>query len=88
MTITEIKERIKKDLHIGGNLLYTYIAWLKDAYSGDKRAIEDFKARYNDDGNGVVFTITINGKQKEFNFGIAKSRYNYRKTQCMTFSRK
>lgn len=80
MTLTEIGNRIRKDLHIGGNLLYTYMAWLKEAYQGDKRAIEDFKARYNDEGDGVVFTITINGKQKEFSFPIAKSRYNY-KTQ-------
>lgn len=79
MTLTEIGNRIRKDLHIGSNLLYTYMAWLREAYTGDKRAIEDFEARYNDDGDGVVFTITINGKQKEFNFGIAKSRYNYRK---------
>ena len=77
MTITEIKEIIKRDLHIGGNLIGTYIAWFKEAYKGDKRAIDDFKARYNDEGNGVVFTITINGKQKEFSFPIAKSRYNY-----------
>lgn len=81
MTITEIKAKITKDLRIGGNLLYTYIAWFKKAYQGDKRAIDDFKAHYNDDGNGVVFTITINGKQKEFSFPIAKSRYNYRKKQ-------
>lgn len=78
MTLTEIGNRIRKDLHIGGNLLYTYMAWLKEAYTGDKRAIDDFKARYNDDGNGVIFTITINGKQKEFSFPIAKSRYNYK----------
>ena len=79
MTITEIKRKMQNDLRIGGNLTYTYIAWFKEAYQGDKRAIDDFKARYNDDGNGVVFTITINGKQKEFSFPIAKSRYYYRK---------
>lgn len=80
MTITEIKRKMQSDLRIGGNFLYTYIAWFKEAYQGDKRAIEDFKARYNDAGNGVIFTITINGKQKEYDFPIAKSRYNY-KTQ-------
>ncbi|MCR5038396.1 MAG: hypothetical protein K6A94_03545 [Bacteroidales bacterium] len=79
MTLTEIGHRISKALNIGGNILATYITWFKEAYQGDKRAIDDFKARYNDDGNGVVFTITINVKQKEFSFPIAKSRYNYRK---------
>lgn len=78
MTITTIKEKIREDLRIGGNLIGTYIAWFKAAYQGDKRAIDDFKARYNDNGDGVIFTITINGKQKEFSFPIAKSRYNYK----------
>jgi len=84
MDIMEIRRKLQKDLNVGSSLLGAYVAMFKEAYNGDKRAIDDFKARYNDDGDGVIFTVTINGKQKEYNVPITKGRYNYKEKQDKT----
>ena len=62
----EIRERIKEDLKVGGLLERGYMKEFNRLYRGSARAIEEFHARYGEDGLTVVFTITINGKSQEF----------------------
>lgn len=61
----EIRERIKSDLKVGSLLGRGYMTEFNRLFKGSARAIEEFKARYSDDGLNVVFTITINGKSTE-----------------------
>lgn len=62
----EIRERIKEDLKVGGLLERGYMREFNRLYRGSARAIEDLHVRFSDDGMGVVFVITINGKSQEF----------------------
>ena len=62
----EIRQRIKEDLKIGGLLERGYMKEFNRLYHGSARAIDEFNARYGEEGLTVVFTITINGKSQEF----------------------
>lgn len=77
MTFKEITEVIKRELRVGGNLAEGYIKSLHEIYKGDKRAIDDFHARYNEEGTGVIFTLTVAGITKEYNVELAKDRLKY-----------
>ena len=77
MTFSEITKRIKQELHVGGNLAEGYIKLLHEVYKGDKRAIEDFHSRYNENGDGVIFSITVAGVAREFEVELAKNRTKY-----------
>lgn len=70
----EIRERIREDLKIGSRLERGYIAEFNRLYKGSARAIDDFHVRYNDDGTGVIFVLTINGKQIELEGNLADWR--------------
>ena len=61
----EIREIIKKELKVGSLLERGYMMEFNRLYKGSARAIDEFHARYSDDGLKVVFTITINDKSQE-----------------------
>ena len=77
MTYAEITKRIKQELRVGGNLAEGYIKSLHAIYKGDKRAIDDFHARYNEEGTGVIFTLTVAGVTKVYDVELAKDRLKY-----------
>lgn len=61
----EIRERIKEDLKVGSLLERGYMKEFNRLYHGSARAIDEFNARYGEDGLTVVFTITINGNRRD-----------------------
>lgn len=61
MTYAQITQAIKDGLNVGGNLAAVYLKRFKEGFLGDKRSITSFKARYNNEGDAVVFEYTING---------------------------
>ena len=72
MTYTQIQTAIKKGLNVRGNLSAAYLKRFQEAFKGDKRSIESFTARYNDEGDGVVFEYTINGKTNTLSVEITE----------------
>lgn len=70
----EIRQRIKDDLKVGGLLERGYMKEFNRLYHGSARAIEDLHVRFSDDGMGVVFVLTINGKQIELVGNLADWR--------------
>ena len=74
MTYGQIIQEIKKGLRVGGNLTEVYLKRFRENYKGDRLAIETFKAHYTDDGKGVVFTYTINGKDNNIEIPTQRGR--------------
>ena len=81
MTYGQITQEIKEGLNVGGNLAAVYLKRFQEGFLGDKRSITSFKARYNDEGDGVIFEYTINDKTTTMSVEIQKSLWGYKPTK-------
>ena len=72
MSHKEIKQTIMSELGIGHNYAQLYMKKLKSVMFLNRRAIEDFNAKYANGGQDVVFTITVCGETTEHTFPVIK----------------
>lgn len=72
MKLSEIKKIIVKSLGIGQNYADFYVKKFNQLYTGDKRAIEGFSAKYSNAGQDVTYTITTCGETTEHTFPVIK----------------
>ena len=72
MKLKEIKDIIVKSLGIGQNYADFYMRKFNQLYTGSKRAIDGFSAKYSNAGQDVTFTITACGETTEHTFQVIK----------------